>query len=73
MEQQILEKLKKILRLAANEAATPGEVEAAMARAKEIAMQHNIDLAMVDHTDPNTKAKSIEVEKGEVAIDGFAR
>lgn len=69
MNEQVLEKLKKILRLANNEAATQGEIESAMARAKEIAMQHDIDLSMVDHTDPNAKAKSIEVEKGEVSIE----
>lgn len=61
----VLEKLKKILRLADCAGATPGEAEAAMARAKEIAMQHNIDLSMVDHSDPNAKAKTIDVEKGE--------
>lgn len=63
MNEQTIEKLKKILRLANNEAATQGEVEAAMARAKEIAMQHNIDLSMLDYSDPNVKAKSIEVDK----------
>lgn len=55
VNEKVLEKLRKILVLAGNKAATAGEVEAAMARAKEIAMQNNIDLAGIDLTDPNAK------------------
>lgn len=68
-----LEKLKKILRLAANDGATQGEAEAALARAKEIAMQHDIDLASIDITDPNAQAKTIKVEKGQVAFSSEHR
>lgn len=40
----VIEKLQKILALADNQAATEGEVQSALARAKEIAMKHGIDL-----------------------------
>lgn len=68
MNEQVLEKLKKILRLADNSAATKGEVEAAMARAKEIAMQHDIDLSTINFEDPAAKAKSFDIEKGTVGF-----
>jgi hypothetical protein len=68
MNEQVLEKLKKILRLADNEGATTGEAEAAMARAKEIAMQNNIDLSTIDFSDPNAKAKSFDIQKGTVGF-----
>jgi hypothetical protein len=66
MNEQVIEKLKKILRLADNEAATQGEIEAAMGRAKEIAMQHNIDLSMLDFSDPKAKASAIETDAATV-------
>jgi hypothetical protein len=68
MNEQIVEKLKKILRLAGDKAATQGEIDSAMARAKEIAMQHDIDLSMIDPTDPNQKAKTFDVVKDQVAF-----
>lgn len=63
MNEQIIERLKKILRLADNAAATPGEIDAAMGKAKEIAMQNNIDLALLDFSDPNAKAAKIETDQ----------
>ncbi len=66
MNEQVLEKLKKILRLADNEAATQGEVDAAMGKAKEIAMQHNIDLAMLDFSDPKSQAGKIDTDRATV-------
>jgi len=45
MNEAIIEKLQKILALASCKGATQGEMEAAMARAKEIAMRHGIELA----------------------------
>jgi len=45
MNEQVIEKLQKILALANCKGATQGEMEAAMARAKEIAIRHGIELA----------------------------
>jgi len=60
---EIIEKLTKILRLATDRAAQPGEVEAAMAKAREMAMRHSIDLASVN-LNPDTKVEGgIQVEK----------
>ena len=60
---EILEKLTKILRLANDRAAQPGEVEAAMGKARELAMRHSIDLASVN-LNPDTKVEGgIQVEK----------
>jgi hypothetical protein len=60
---EILEKLTKILRLANDRAAQPGEIEAAMGKARELAMRHSIDLASVN-LNPDTKIEGgIEVEK----------
>ena len=62
--QEVLEKLKKILTLANDAGAQPGEVEAAMAKAKEIAMRHQIELASVDlHGTDEEKACGIEVQR----------
>jgi len=67
--EEILEKLAKILRLANNNAATPHEAEAAMARAKELAMKHQIDIAMVSLADPNEKKTyGVEIVKEDVKI-----
>jgi len=65
---EILEKLAKILRLANNSAATPGEAEAAMGRAKALAMQHQIDLAMVNLTEKSSKGIDIKVQRTDVGI-----
>lgn len=68
MNQEILDKLKKILTLAADKGAQPGEVEAAIARAKALAIRHSIDLASVDLTQDEKSASAIEVGKDEVEI-----
>jgi len=51
MNQEIIEKIRKILVLANNAGATEGEVQSAMAQAKKIAMRHQIDIATVDLED----------------------
>jgi len=48
MNTAIIEKLKKILILANDKGAQPGEIEAAFGKAKEIAMRHGIDIAGID-------------------------
>lgn len=52
--------LKKVLSLA-NRGGTPAEAEAALVKAKEIAIRYNIDLASVDVSEEETK-KGIQVE-----------
>lgn len=63
IQSDIINKLRKILTLANDDAAHPGEAEAAMAKAREIAIAHNIELASVD-MDSDDRAKSnINIEK----------
>lgn len=65
----LLEKLKKILRLANCQSATPGEAEAAMARASELARKHNIDLAMVNfQSDPTGSKLEMSVDRQQCGI-----
>lgn len=61
VNQAVLDKLRKVLNLASGRGATQGEIEAAMARAKEIAMKHGVDLASVDMTDPKAKSKTMDI------------
>lgn len=69
IDEALLDKLKKILRLANDKGATPGEVEAAMGKAKALAERHQIDIAMVDFQhDPTGKSFSVEVEKAPVEL-----
>lgn len=67
MNEGMIDKLRKVLNLA-NKGATQGEMEAALARAKEIAMRYNIDLADIDLADPNERKKAVqaEVQQGQV-------
>jgi hypothetical protein len=51
------------LTLANDKAATPGEVEAAMAKAKQIAIENAIELSSIDLTNPNSKSSAgVKVE-----------
>jgi hypothetical protein len=65
---EVIETLRKVLNLAHGMNATQGEVEAAMARAKEIAMRYNIDLATVQIGQKDKSAFSIETDKTQVKI-----
>jgi hypothetical protein len=58
MNQEVIEKIRKILVLANNAGATEGEVQSAMAQAKKIAMRHQIDIATVDLEDKSTTTKA---------------
>lgn len=61
MDQLVIEKLQKILSLAHGRGATEGEMQAALARAQEIAIKHGIDLASV----PERQEKSrIRIDVG---------
>ena len=63
MNNQVIEKIKKILKLANGAGASQGEIEAAMAKAKEVAMRYNIDLASVDVGSEDELKASMSVEK----------
>jgi hypothetical protein len=65
MNEKVMDKLRKVLRLAGDKAATQGEIEAAMAAAKKIAMEHNIELGSVDLADPKANAGGAEVHTDE--------
>lgn len=69
IDEQVVEKIQKILRLAHCKGATQGEVEAAMQRAKEIAMKHQINLATISLEDPNEKRGiQIQTDKQEAVL-----
>jgi hypothetical protein len=58
----VLDKLRKMMSLAGDSASHQGEVEAAMAKAKELATRHNLDLSSLDlSTDEKVKA-AIDIE-----------
>lgn len=66
---ELMQKLIKILKLANDKGATPGEVEAAMAMAKRLADKNHIDLAMVNfESDPTGSKLEFEVTKEETRI-----
>lgn len=46
---EVIEKLRKLLRLATDKAATQGEAEAAMQKAQELALRYKIELAGIEH------------------------
>lgn len=71
VNQAVLEKLRKVLALA-TQGATQGEMEAAMARAKAIAAQHNIDLASVALEDPSKKKTTLDITTDEALTLGVA-
>jgi hypothetical protein len=48
---EMVEKLRKLLRLATDKAATQEEAESAMAKAQELALRYNISLAGIDHAE----------------------
>jgi hypothetical protein len=63
---KIIDKLKKILaRADTNRGATAAEVEAAMKKAQELAIEHNIDLSTIN-VDGEIKVGGIETEAGTV-------
>ncbi len=66
---EVIEKLQKVLNLANGLNATQGEMEAAMGRAKEIALRYNIDLASVELNKDNGKTGAgLKVEKHTLKI-----
>lgn len=64
INEQILEKLRKILALANGKGATEAEMKLAMAKANALAMEHNIDLSSVD-VDGEVKVGAIETDRAE--------
>jgi hypothetical protein len=48
---EVIEKLRKLLRLATDKAATQGEAEAAMQKAQELALRYKIELAGIEHAE----------------------
>jgi hypothetical protein len=58
----VLERLRKILALANCDAATQGEVESALARAKELATKHNLELSTLDLSTPEKAKGAIDIE-----------
>lgn len=59
MNDAIIERITKILALANDKAAQPGEIEAALAKAKELAIRHSIDIGSID-SEKNGKSKTVD-------------
>jgi len=65
----VIEKIRKCLALAHGKGATQHEMEAAMGKAKEIAMRYHLELASIAMADPKApKSNSVTVDKGTVKI-----
>jgi len=62
VNQEVIEKLQKILALAADSAATAGEVEAAMGKAKELALRYGVSLASVPPKAGSKSGPALNVE-----------
>jgi len=66
---EVIEKIRKCLNLAHGRGATQGEMEAALGKAKEIAMRYHLDIAGISMEDKSGKNKSaITTDKGSVKI-----
>lgn len=61
----IIEKIRKCLALGNHASASQGEAQAALARAREIAMKHDIDLASIELEDPKAAPAVTEVKQDE--------
>jgi hypothetical protein len=61
--QQVIEKLRKLLRLATDKAATQGEAEAAMQKAQELALRYKIELAGIEHAERPAEEYTEERQK----------
>ncbi len=62
VNQEVIEKLQKILALANDPAASTGEMEAALGRAKEVALRYGVNLASVPTGLESKKGPSLKVE-----------
>lgn len=67
MNNEIIDRLRKVLTLASR-GGTQGEMVAAMAKAKEMAMRHDIDLASISLDDPNAKSALAVETKTEAGV-----
>jgi len=67
---EVIEKIRKCLALAHGRGATQGEMEAAMGKAKEIAMRYHLEIADISMEDKSGKNKkgSITTDKNSVNI-----
>lgn len=72
MKSTVLDKITKMLRLAACKGATEGEVAAALAKAREVARRHDIDIASID-LDADDKKKKSGPEIGKTTVQASNR
>jgi len=59
----VVDKIRKCLNLAHGKNATPGEMAAAMGKAKEIAMRYNIEIASINLSEGKSAAASMTTDK----------
>jgi Protein of unknown function (DUF2786) len=65
MNNEIIEKLQKIIALANDRGATQGEMEAAMGRAQELALKHGIELATLPAREQNRSKLALDIENND--------
>ena len=65
---EIVERIRKCLALANGRNATPGEMEAAMGKAKEIAMRYQIDIASIDMKAGKSAGASLNIDKTQLRV-----
>jgi hypothetical protein len=63
MNDAVVDKIRKCLNLANGKNATQGEMENAMAKAKEIALRHNIELASINLSEGRNASAGMEIGK----------
>jgi len=68
----VIEKIRKCLALSHGNA-SQGEMEAAMGKAKELAMKHGIELASIDMAAGRSAGSSIEIDRADVQIKTSAQ
>jgi len=66
--EEIIGRIRKCLALANGKNATPGEMEAAMGKAKEIAMRYNIEIASINMDSGKSASAGIEIQRTDVGI-----
>lgn len=64
----VIEKIRKCLALAHGKNATPGEMEAAMGKAKEIALRYNIEIGSINLEEGKSAGAGMQTGKHEIKL-----
>ncbi len=72
MDSRVLDKIRKLLRMAEHQASNPNEAASAAAHAQRLMDEHNLSAAMLE-LDDETKAEDVVMADGADALDSFDR